>query len=273
MLHFNKLNVEHKDIIISLTSFPARINTVWMTIYCLFQQKVMPGHIILTLSLEDFPKGLQDLPSKLLRLQDKGLEIKFVKENLKPHKKYYYVMKENPNSTVITVDDDMLYRDDMLYELLKLHEIYPHAVCANTVSKIGYSRNEKVFLPYADWEWVFSFKPVDSHSLMPIGVNGVLYPPHSVEKASILFDKGKIEKLALTTDDLWLKCCELIANVKVCGNSYYCTPPRIPSTASTALTLTNTGDNGRNDIQWNLLNKEFNLDKLFEERIRDEGIP
>lgn len=262
-LRFKKLDPKNSNIAISLTTFQARIGNVWMTIYCLFHQDVMPGHIVLTLSLEDFPNGLKDLPNRLLKLQGKGLEINFVKENLKPHKKYYYVMKEHPDWTVVTVDDDMFYRSDMLSKLFVMHKQYPNAVCANTVSHIGYDSSNNQFLPYSKWNRVFTKGEEVSHSFLAIGINGVLYPPRTISKSKYLFDKGKIENLALTVDDLWLKCNELLAGVKVCSNGYYCTPPSIPSTKSSALTNINTGRNGKNDRCWELLNEEFNLSEIF----------
>lgn len=262
-LHFNRLDKNNSNIAISLTTFPARIGNVWMTIYCLFHQEVMPGHIVLTLSLEDFPNGLKDIPKRLLKLQGKGLEINFVKENLKPHKKYYYVMMEHPDKIIVTVDDDMLYRSDMLSRLLLMHKQYPNAVCANTVSKIGYNSSKNKFLPYSKWNRVFTKEAESSHSFLAIGINGVLYPSQTINKSKYLFEKEKIEKLALTVDDLWLKCNELLADVKVCSNGYYCTPPSIPSTKSSALANINTGRNGKNDRCWELLNEEFNLSEIF----------
>ena len=66
VLYINKVNQE-SDIIISLTTFPARISTLWLTIYSLFRQTLMPKKIVLWLSSLQFPNGLEDLPKKLTR--------------------------------------------------------------------------------------------------------------------------------------------------------------------------------------------------------------
>lgn len=44
-----------EEIIVSLTTFPARISTVWITIETIFRQEVMPDRIVLWLAKEQFP--------------------------------------------------------------------------------------------------------------------------------------------------------------------------------------------------------------------------
>ena len=44
---------------------------------------------------------------------------------------------------------------------------------------------------------------IPSYQLMPTGVGGVLYPPHSIPKEA--FDISTIKRTCLYTDDLWLK--------------------------------------------------------------------
>ena len=80
--------VVKKAIIISLTSFPTRIKNVWMTCATLLNQDVDNVHVVLWLSKEQFPRGMADLPKKLIWLTDKGLDIRFVNDDLRPHKKY-----------------------------------------------------------------------------------------------------------------------------------------------------------------------------------------
>lgn len=46
----------------------------------------LPGHIVLYLSHEDFPKGKENLPETLLWFEYYGLEIKFVEDNIRSHK-------------------------------------------------------------------------------------------------------------------------------------------------------------------------------------------
>ena len=49
------------NLAVSLTSYPPRIGNLWMTIHSLFRQTILPGHIVLYLSHEDFPKGKENI--------------------------------------------------------------------------------------------------------------------------------------------------------------------------------------------------------------------
>ena len=65
------------EVIVSLTSYPARISTVHMTVLTLLNQKIKPDKIILWLAKEQFPSGMNALPKQLLALMDVGLTIKW----------------------------------------------------------------------------------------------------------------------------------------------------------------------------------------------------
>ena len=108
-------------VIVSLTTFPKRINRIWIVIESILNQTIGPDKIILWLSEEQF-KDINDLPSNLLKLTGRGLDIRFVKEDLKSYKKYYYSFKEYPNDIIITVDDDIIYPNNMIANLLLYHQ-------------------------------------------------------------------------------------------------------------------------------------------------------
>ena len=52
----------NQKIIVSLTTYPKRIGTIWLTIETLMRQRVKPDEIILWLAQSQFPNGLKDLP-------------------------------------------------------------------------------------------------------------------------------------------------------------------------------------------------------------------
>src|SRR5690554_1296956 len=56
---------EKKQIIVSLTSFPTRIDKVWLAIETILRQSHKPTQIILWLSKEQF-SSVDDLPKQLL---------------------------------------------------------------------------------------------------------------------------------------------------------------------------------------------------------------
>jgi hypothetical protein len=72
------------DVIVSLTSFPARIAGVELTIASILRQSVQPEHVVLVVSEEEFPGRI--LPERLLRRQGRGLEILWTERNLRIHR-------------------------------------------------------------------------------------------------------------------------------------------------------------------------------------------
>ena len=112
-LQLNKIKRDQK-IIVSLTSYPKRIDTIWLTITSLFKQSMKPDLIVLWLAKSQF-KTLDDLPDSLKRLQKYGLKIKLC-DDLKSHKKYYYALKEFNEDIVILADDDMFYPNDTSHQ-------------------------------------------------------------------------------------------------------------------------------------------------------------
>ena len=81
---FQRIGVRQCDgsekVMISLTSFPARINEVKYTIYSLLNQTYKPNKIVLWLGEDKFINKESDLPKELLDFTQKGLSIKFVKD-------------------------------------------------------------------------------------------------------------------------------------------------------------------------------------------------
>lgn len=237
-------------IIVSLTSFPDRIGTAWITITSLLDQTVRPFKVILWLAEEQFPQ--HEVPANLERLKKRGLEIRFC-EDLKPHKKYYFAMQEFPGYYIITADDDVFYPENLIEQLWKGHEKYPDAVICHWSHKIAVD-GQKGFLPYNDWTDNGEERP--SYSTLAVGCNGVLYPPSSLPKEA--FDKKEIADNAMYTDDLWLKCMEILNGRKTvnCNQTpliYF----NILATKNSGLWKKNTGESRNNDVIWSRLMKKY----------------
>lgn len=94
---------------ISLTSWKARINTVSKTLYSLI--KMCPGfHIVLVLSKDEFPLMEKELPDNLmLFVENKLIELFWIKPNLKSFKKVLFTMDKYRDVPVISADDDCIY--------------------------------------------------------------------------------------------------------------------------------------------------------------------
>lgn len=197
-------------LIVSLTSFPARIELVWMTIASLMNQTMKLKKIILWLSEEQFQTE-ESIPQTLLALRKRGLEIRFC-EDIKPHKKYFHTMQEYPDDIVVTVDDDIFYPENHLELLWKKHLEYPEAVCCWFAHKIKFDEQGNI-KKYKEWESGVSGYTVPTLQIMAVGCGGVLYPPHKLSER--LFCLKDIAELCPVTDDLWLKAMEMANGVKV----------------------------------------------------------
>lgn len=189
----------NKEVIVSLTSFPARIKKVWVIVETLLRQSYKPEKIILWLADSQFD-SIDQLPKRLRKQQTRGLEIKFC-EDLRSHKKYYYAMLNFPDAIIITVDDDTFYPEDLVHNLVTTHRRYPDAICCYYAHHL--TTQNKSIAPYANWQSGADGFDEPAHGIVPIGCEGVLYPPLSLH--SDVFDKQKILELCPYADDLWLK--------------------------------------------------------------------
>lgn len=197
-------------IICSLTTFPARINKVWLTIESLLRQDLKPDKIILWLSKEQF-KNEEELPHSILKLKAKGVDIILCEGDLRSHKKYFYSMKKYKNDIIITFDDDVFYDPRTLRELYMYYLKDPKTIWTNRGWRIKFDNRGNV-LPYKDWQLLSGYvKP--SFDILQTGVGGVLYPPHALHD---FFLKEEIfMKYCKFADDVWLHFMSNINGTKI----------------------------------------------------------
>ena len=196
-------------IIVSMTSKPDRIHKVWLVVESLLRQKEMPNAVILYLALDEF-RDEKILPQRLLKLKKRGLQIVFVADNLKPHNKYFYAMASFPKANIITVDDDKIYPPNLVSVLKQYAGLYPDKICSVLTREIK-TKNGQVE-SYVNWEVIRSNRE-PSHTLLNLGVGGVIYPPGALHKD--LFDKEQLKNRTLLTDDIWLKVMAIRNNTKI----------------------------------------------------------
>ena len=205
----------NNKVVVSLTTFPNRIDRIWIVIESILRQSYKPDLIILWLSKDQF-NSIEELPKRLLSQQKKGLQIILCDSDLKSHKKYFYAFKEYIDDIIVTFDDDVLYSSVVLKKLLILHEKFPNSICCNVGHRIG-TGNDGI-LPYSRWEQLNSFSG-PSYNISFIGVGGVLYPPFTLYKD--VFDKDVFEKVCMNADDIWLKAMSLLKKTTVVKSDYY----------------------------------------------------
>ena len=197
-----------KNIIVSLTSFPKRINYVLLTIKSIIRQTLKPNKIILWLSKTEFIKKEKNLPLNLLSLIKKGLNIKFVKKNIKSYKKLIPSLKKYPNNLIITVDDDIIYRKDTIEKLYKNYIKFPKDIHAHRITKFKYKSGKFEVISGG-----YQYYKNSSFLNKLTGVGGVLYPPNSLYKDVLREDL--FLKLAPTNDDQWFWIQAILNNVRI----------------------------------------------------------
>ena len=231
-------NSTHQNIIVSLTSFPARIDKLWMVIECMFGQTVLPNKIILWLSKEQFPT-MENVPARLKAYQTRGLDIRIVENDYRSHKKYLYTLQQYPDDILITIDDDIFYRSTIIEELMVSHEKQPDAIMAHYTHNIQYDKN--TILPYNQWQ-----NNVTEGDFLFFGSGGgTLFPAHSLHK-----DVTNIKDalcICPNADDIWLNAMARLnysSIVHTGRKEVY-----LPILQRHALTLFATNELGGNDCQ------------------------
>lgn len=194
-------------IIVTLTSYPKRLDNIYITIRSLMNQKIKADKIMLFLGSDS--KDYQ-LNKELVDLKNKGLEIIYLDEDLKSHKKYYYVMQEYPNDLIITADDDLVYDKDFIDKLYESYLENPNCIHAYRVHR--YKFNNKQLAPYAEWEFECNYINEPSQELFFTTGAGVLFPPNLLPKE--IFNKKNIIDLCFYADDVWINFFALLSSVK-----------------------------------------------------------
>jgi hypothetical protein len=259
----NGLNSEKRDmeVVVSFTSFPGRIQDVWIVVECLFRQTYKADKIILWLSKPQF-EGIK-LPELLLKQQKRGLEIRFVEDDLRSHKKYYYALENFNSSIIVTVDDDVFYHQDVLKTLIGAHLSNPNEVIANRSHKIKFDEKGCI-MPYRQWDINFK-SSMPSFLFVPTGVGGVLYPPGSLSEK--LLNVHALKELCFHADDLWLKAGALLTSTKVKITPNYRQEFITVGKTQNNKLVTSNSLNGGNDEQLKRILEYFNLGNL--EQYRD----
>ena len=186
------------EIIVSLTSYGTRINTVHLTILSLLNQSIMPSKLILWLSKDEFT--LTELPKKLLCLQSYGLEIAFC-DDIRSYKKLIPTMLRYPNRVLVTFDDDIIYPINQFERLILAHQKFPKAIICNRAHKLSKDKCGKI-LPYNQWDFD-NDELLPCVELMPIGIGGVLYPINSLDQE--VLNQQAFMELCPHADDIWFK--------------------------------------------------------------------
>lgn len=257
-------NLEISQVIITLTSFPGRIDKIYLTIESLFQQISSDFDYSIVLYLAESQFKDKKIPSTLNRLVDRGLNIVYLSEDFKSYKKLHYALQQFKNKKILTVDDDVYYPNWMLSKIFHESLKKPENIMFYRGVKIDHY-SDGTLKKYIDFPLVDNSKP--SLLYIPTGVSGILYPPNCFYKDVI--DSTLFLKLAPRADDLWYKTMAYLNNTKsslVLDKSIHFVP--VLSTQNVGLRNTNLSNDGlNNDQQLSNLIDYYSLDFLKKDEL------
>jgi hypothetical protein len=235
-------------VLVSLTTYSKRLDKFGWVLDSLLRQNCETAYSVsVFLSRQDLPNG--ELPAKLKKYQTHGIRFVLVDENLKSYKKLVYAYKEESNTIIVTADDDIIYPSYWLRELIRRHRQEPECIIAYRAHYLLLDRDLNI-LPYRqlmELELSDVQRLTPSFNLMPTGVSGVLYPPHSLDPVAL--DAALFTHFAPNADDVWFKLASLLKHrrcVQVEGRNRHF--PFVPGSQADALTIDNVV-NYANDVQ------------------------
>lgn len=237
------------ELVVSLTSFPARFPTLHLTLKGLLAQSVKPDRWILWIAEQD----MGALPPDVTALETVGLEIRQC-EDLRSYKKLIPTLCSHPDAFIVTADDDVFYPSEWLEELVAgVVQDDPLILCHRAHRLVR--RSDGSIAPYDQWERdvVDARSRTPSTDLVPTGVGGVLYPPNSLGPK--VCDRELYSRLCPNGDDLWFYWCARLAGSthKKVGPKFW----QVSWEATQETALWNENEAGGNDTMVAALEKEF----------------
>lgn len=194
-LGINREKVCDSEVVVSLTTYGERLYDVYLPIESIMQGTLKPNRIILWVS-EDFQ--FRPLPITLQRQQKRGLEVRYCKD-IRSFTKLIPTLKVFPDACIITIDDDLIYKFDLVENLMAAYILEPHYIHANRIHKLVLGDDNKP-INYMKWQWN-SNNAIPSYLNFLTGVGGVLYPPQSLDNE--VFNEEVFLDICKYADDIW----------------------------------------------------------------------
>jgi hypothetical protein len=171
------------DFVVSIASYPKRSYLLPAVFEALSKQTVVPKKWILVLSEEEWPKLV--LPLFLIKLEKRGIEIIWVKNNTYAVKKLIPVLEKYPEFGVITFDDELIYGKHVIEKLITCSIKFEGSVIGH-VGKELFQRNGKLKMNYRTKKVANLRTP--SGQVYFLGGSGTYYPANSLDKRVIDLD-------------------------------------------------------------------------------------
>ena len=194
---------------VSVTSFPARIDRLHITLATILRQSVKPHAVVVSLSSSEFPG--RRLPRRLDALRERGVAINWVEGNERSYKKLLPALVRHPDRSIVTIDDDILYPPEWLETLTSKALQAPQEILGMRGTAISGPATPDGLDPYLSWRP--ATPETASGRTFLTGMGGILYPPRSLAPEAT--DFALATRLCPTADDIWFKAMALKAGTRV----------------------------------------------------------
>lgn len=206
----NFTQVDNK-VMISFATYSKRFNTndFKRFIDSIVNQKCQVNYgIVCTMHKDDY--GV--FPDKLKTyFKQHRIQIIVSEFNFKSNLKYLYAMQRYVGIPIITVDDDMVYSDQLVERLYSDYEKNKDSIICGRCKKVEYT-NSGMTKQYSSWKLVTDDK--SSIDYFPTGVGGVLYPPEFTKHIQIDVGNIIIENNLVEKDDFVLHLIAMKTGIK-----------------------------------------------------------
>lgn len=185
-----------EKVIVSLTSYGRRVSDVLpYTVFSLLRQTYKPDRIVVWLDCDHWNE--ENLPNSLKRFIPYGLTVNFC-EDIKSYKKLIPALNAYPNDVIITCDDDLFYKKNMVKSLMEASVRYPNKVICSLARHIRFND----FHALASYnEWPETIYDKSGRQVFPLGGSGCLYKKSFLHDDTT--DRNLFMSLAPNADDVW----------------------------------------------------------------------
>lgn len=189
-------------VIVSVTSFPARIPYIAPALETIVRQVAPEDKVVLWLGDTQFPNRLNDVPGEVAAYStERGgkIEFRYVRD-VRSFTKLLPALAQFPDDSIITLDDDTLYPETVIPMLKAESEKHPHDIIVHCCSDLYQVRGQ--------WHRTsgnVGFKVGIPFLRIVTGGGGVLYPPYALDPLAM--DADLALRLCPTNDDIWFWFC------------------------------------------------------------------
>ncbi|MCP2161925.1 hypothetical protein LX12_003124 [Williamsia serinedens] len=198
LIEKRRTSVGEGKAVVCLTTFPRRLPSAVRALKSICLQLDPPDSIVIVLARSQFDR----VPLQFERVSRKShvdVRVVFTESDLRSYKKVF-LYGTIGDKNLITVDDDVIYRPDLLTKLREVSRHSPHSVVGTRGYQIERDSTGRV-KEYSTWKRAIPM--VASADVFLTGVGAILYPPGSLGPSPLDLERACVE--CPDADDVWLK--------------------------------------------------------------------